>query len=284
MLLCRFGIVVLVSLLFAGALGCESEPEEADVIDDLVFGGGGADGNTFPVTNAALGEVYSGQEVQSLPRGASDDREALATAMKVYRFDVEAGQSFAIAMISTTSSLDSYLLLKDPDYETVRRGYDQAVLPMARETDAVVTYTAVQGGTFYVFATGGQDFTSAGVFDLHFIALDTNPGVDLGVTNASVRSVAASLREREPELTEMLTASCVIEGDDGLIAVNTDHCTELPLSERVEINRLIAAVNSDRGYLFEAFVLSADLDVTPTSTESVARACAQLWRVVRTSD
>ena len=278
-----------ISLCLLGA--CTLEPWEtadaeaaADQIDILDLGS--ADGDGFPVTETHLGEPLGEQAVAALPPGAEAHRELLATAMKVYRFQVEAGESFAVVMRRTgQGDLDPHLILKDPEGRTIAKGREQAALPMAEEVDAVITVTAPTSGDFVVFASS-PDFRSGGTFTLDLIPLESLPeNVDLGLTNPEARAYADALRGYHNDVTGFVEEGALFEGGDGLLSVAGSQPSEMPLRAWVEARRLEGVVNELRLGLFGALAgASVDETPSPEAIAAVGATCAELWRYVYLSD
>ena len=261
--------------------GCaEESPDPADVFDDVTLLEGGADGAGFPVTTAHVGDSFDGLWVDALAPGEEDDRAALARGLKVFRFELEAGQTVVATMLRDGSGdLDPYLLLKDPDGTTVVEGIDQAALPMAEEADAVVTWTARATGTHFLFASS-RDLRSGGGFSVDFVAMDQLPlGVDLGITNPAVRTYASELRQLQADVERYVATGFFVEGDDGLLTEG-ERPAEMPLSEVASARSVMSAVNNYRSHLFEEFAragMGSDAAPSPEAVAQVGSALASLW-------
>jgi len=277
---------MLVLALCAAAFGgCVVEPVEPTGADDAVDGLGNldlgsADGNGFPVTETQLGESFAELAVAALPPGAEADREQLAHAMHVFRFPVEAGESFAVVMRRAgQGDLDPHLILKDPEGRTIAKGRDQAVLPMAEELDAVITITAPVSGDYFLFASS-PDFRSGGTFSLDLIPLESLPqDVDLGLTNPAVRAYADALRRYAVDVSSFVEIGALLEGDDGLVHISPSRPEGMELRAWAQARRIEGGVNELRLSLFDAFAGArvAELE-NPETTAAVGRICAELWR------
>jgi hypothetical protein len=184
---------------------------------------------------------------------------------------VAAGDTFATVMrVADDGELDSYLALYPGDRgdRVAESDYDQAVLPMARESDAVILHRADVDGSFLVFAAD-LELSATGRFQIDLVRLDGDGGsATLTETNPGMRAVMEHLRELEPALDDALAAGKLVEGDDGYVEVAL---VDIPLRERADMNRLAAGVNEAREILFE---MLAEHDATP-------ELCTELWQELR---
>lgn len=258
--LCRFVVVAAAVALGSGCVAAADDPFEIEP-------GGKQDGG-FPVIEADLGASLADLEV----RATGDDRDRLV----LVRIKMNAGDSLVAAMRASSAGLDSYLLLKDRDGETVADRDVQALLPMAAEDDAVVAYTAAVDGPVFLFAAGGPDLQTGGRFDLELVGLSAPPKVDLSITHGGLRAVAAELRAREPVLTDDLARRALIERADGFVEIGAGFA-ELPLAERAEVRRHESAINELRQVLFEEYARTSDA----ASAGAVGAAAAEVWAQVR---
>ncbi len=261
-------------LLAACAFSCASDEPAASSADDAaeildVREGGAADEAGFAVTEVGGAGRYT-IDVRSLAPGASvtlPNLEGVAHA-----FELRLAEPASVAFIARVNDgdVDPHVVSKDSANETMAIGRDQSILPMASERDAVVTFEA-DAETSYVFVVADEDLDSDGVVTVDVVLFSEPLGVDLGWTHAGTRAVAEMLRQREPELAEHLAAGVVLEEVDGYVAVGD--LTSLPLSERADVNALIADVNELRSILYEEY--------SEERPDAVGRAAAELYWVAR---
>ena len=267
----------------AGAVlvaGCGVAPLEQDVVDDVVGPGGKADGAGPPVIETELGAAFPGLSIEALAPGATPSPETLQNAAIVFRFDVEAGTTFAATMRGQSGDLDSVLVLQSDTATAMSR--DQAYLPMAAPHDAMLVHTAAADETVILIATS-EGYASSGEFALDLVALPEHPGVDLGWGGRGPELLTESLREREPTVAAYVGAGYYVEGADGLLAEGPDW-TNMTLRERSESRAFVAAVNRDREELFHHAV-SVDNGYeerpTPEQRARVGRVLGALWASLR---
>lgn len=202
------------------------------------------------------------------------DLEVRRDRLVVARVHLEAGESMVATMRAQSAGLDSYLLVKTPDNETVDASDLQALLPMALEDDAVVAYTAPTAGEVLVFAAGGAQLDTGGRFHLDVIGLSADPGARLSITHAGLRAVAAQLREREPRLIADLESAVLVERADGLVEIG-EGFKDLPLSERAGARQREAAINELRSILFD------ELAGDESTAARIGAAAAEVWAQLR---
>jgi hypothetical protein len=229
---------------------------------DVELGGKADDGAGFPLIEAGPDQTLDDLEVSAV----GTDRERLV----LVRVHLEAGDSLIATMRATSPGLDSYLLLKGTDSEILDESDSQALLPMARESDALVAYTARAAGPVFLFAAGGPDLETGGRFRVDLIGLDADPAGDLSITHAGLRAINQDLRSYEPELADYVEREALAERADGLIEVNAPGFKELALSERARVNQLEAAINSTRALLFREL-----------GSDPVGPAVAEVWAQLR---
>lgn len=277
-------LVISAALLAAGCADWvvdQSLEPEGPGIGDLVDGiaDGKRDGSGFPVQSATLGEAFGDQAVEAMPPGVTVETADLSRHMTVYRFQVEAGQTFAAIMRSQTADLDGYLLLKDPDYVSVREAQDQVLLPQTWATDAVIVHTAATAGTHYLFAAG-QDFASGGSFRLDLLALDEAPGADLMVSNPALRAISGALRDDEALLHPLVASDALTDGDDGLL-VESDGFGELALVDKARARQVAHRINQRRTRLFQELAWATWDSPEPEAVARLGRICGAIWRALR---
>jgi hypothetical protein len=270
-------LAIAAAALLAGCYGADTL--EWEVVDDVVGGGGKADGAGPLVIDTELGASFAELSVQALGPGLSPSPETLRDSAVVLRFQVEAGTTFAAATRAQSPELDPVLVLHSDTTSTYSR--DQAYLPMGAPRDALIVHTAEADETYVLIATS-VDYASAGEFHLDLVALPEDPGVELW-GGRGPELVSASLREREPEVGAYVAAEVYIEDGSGSL----DHgpaWAELPLRERHDANLLMLATNRERLALFEHAVLAYrgyDPRPTPDEVARVGRVLGALWAAVR---
>ncbi len=268
--------VILALVVAATFVGCDIESGEPLATEDAIDGLGdldlgSADGFGFPVTELALGESLEDQWVDALAAGADASREELERGLKVYRFHVEAGQPFAAIMRRTSGRFDPYLILKDPNGDTVATRRDQGILPMADEIDVVLTYTPTTSGAFILFASDIV-LQSAGSFSLDLLPLPDLPvGVDLGRATPGMFVLTDALREDQQRLDEFEAAGAIIERSDGLLSSSDGIPDGLDLRSWAASRNLVSSINNTRFRLFE-YCAGENVDAA-----AVGRSCAALW-------
>lgn len=221
--------------------------------------------------------------------GSSYDLEVLAQAgdlsdrnYKALRVELEAGQTVAAIMRrSDDSDLDAYLALYlEPERDARAKSVDeQALVPMAASTDAVIVWYAERAASYVLFAADRDLDTSAAFqIDLVEVPAMTEP-LALHVTNAGLRALRDDLHSAEPEVARLIGLGALEEGAAGLLVT---HPAALPaLAERAELQRLAARVNVTRETLFEELVrANSSADDGPLAT-SIGALCGTLWRELR---
>jgi hypothetical protein len=240
-----------------------------------------SDEGSFDIIPLELGESLTGLSVERLRVDASTaTHEEINRSMKVLRLHVPAGQSVSIAMRAEVNDFDSYLLVKDGNSgASLGESDDQSFVASAGATDSLVALRAGAARDVLILATGGETMTGTGSFTIDAIVHD-DPFVDLTQTGPGLRSVMAALRVNEPEVQRWFEIGGVIENDAGLLELVNEALDGMPLSERVEVIRLVGSVNSDREVLFEQFLRQSDEE--GASQESVGRAVAPIYQLTRT--
>ncbi len=238
-----------------------------------------ADGG-FPVTEASVGDVFDGETVTAMPATDTVDTADLSRHMRVYRIQVEAGQTVAALMRGTEGDLDAYLLLRDPDYQNAGESFGQAIVAGAAEEDALIVFTAPRSGPYYLFAAG-ENLASGGAFRLDLIELTEDPGVDFSQTSPTLLFLSRELRSHEEDLGPLIGMGVVAEGEDGRVFEDPVGFAPLTLAEKVTVRRLIQAVNGRRASLFE-WLNTAPGDERDLESEArIGRVCSELWRTLR---
>jgi hypothetical protein len=248
---------------------------------DLPFGDGKADHTGIEVVDANVGDRFTGLTVE-----AREDNDLEETA-KVFRVEVTAEQAVLITMRTDSEDLDSYLGVDhaeaaaddgpegEEEPSLLVEGYNQALLPMARGTDALVLLHEPGG---YLVVAANEDERYGGTFSVEFvpIALGESEVFDAGITDARVRALHGDMSEHEALVVLRIAEGLWVEGDDGLLAENLDAVRELPLKDIAALRREMNAVNSLRETLFASYAEAAD-----APADSVAQVCAQAWRWLR---
>ncbi|RLD92862.1 MAG: DUF1318 domain-containing protein [Aquificota bacterium] len=80
----------------------------------------------------------------------------------------------------------------------------------------------------------------------------------LEVSNATIRALKASLKERYPKLEPYLASGVLGESLDGFLVLK--NAQGLGLKERAVVKRLVEAENGDRKALYEAVAQALDVD------------------------
>ncbi len=238
---------------------------------------------------AQVGEVNESFEIPAELGGSYDfevrrlvgDEEVSPEHAKLLAFEVDGGASFAAVMrMRREGSMDPYLALYPPnDRERIAVSeWQQAVVPMGREDDAVILHRAQASGDYRVLAAD-RDLDADAWFQVDLIALDVDvPPIDLSRTNPAVRAINGALRDHEPAVAKYIALGALIEGDDGLLIGNPKAVPSL--KERAQFNALLANVNDLRAQLFEEHVRAAGSD-DPDAAAQVGITLGALWRALR---
>lgn len=257
------------TLALGAVVGCASEePDPGSVVDEAT---------DHPVIAAEIGGSY---DLHVEPRAVAGEHGALV----VLAFPVTAGQPFAAVMRRTDQgALDPWLALYVGGERVAVSDWDQAVVPMAAEDDAVIVYTPQEEGELFVVASD-LDMKARGDFQLDLVALEA-PATEMAfhLTNPATRALTDVLRDREPQTLAYLEPGMVSEGADGLLI---SHPLEAPsLKERAALQGFVAAVNEERAQLFEEIVRaneagepSVELSGEPGEAGAV---CGALWDGLR---
>lgn len=256
------------------------EPDPASIFDDITLVDGSADVAGLQITTAHLGDSFEALHVDAMPPGGAGTDEAIARAMKVFRIELQAGQNLTVVMRrNLIGDVDPFLLLKDPDGETIARGEDQAALPMADEVDALITLTVRATGTHYLFASS-KDMGSTGDFSLDLLELTTLPAnYNLGLTNPAVRAYARELRNLQVDVDRYVVSGFFIEGEDALL-LEGERPEDMALREVAEARSLRDVVNGHRTRLIEEFITANTGESDQPEPDAVAQlapAFVQLW-------
>lgn len=215
--------------------GCAVEPAEPAVATENV--------TALSVLSANLGDSLD-LTVEARLGKKTSDRHA-----KIVRFQVEAGQSFAIVMRATGEALvDPYVAL----YQDAGGGHkladsaEQRLLPMARLVDAVIVHTAEAEQELLLFAADHQ-LAASGSFQLDLIPLHGSAAVDWHARDHGQEVFAQLLREDEAELERFRGLGATLEQPTGLLEADI---TKVGLSERTSLRGFVERQNDQRTELF----------------------------------
>jgi len=202
-------------------------------------------------------------------------------ALKVLSFPITPSQPFAAVMRrADDSALDPWLALYVDGERVVVSDWDQAAVPMAAESDAVIVYTPAEGEEVLLVA-GDRDMEADADFQIDLIALEGAPTTDLPFhqTNPATRVLTDALREREPQTLAYLEAGMISEGDAGMLDEHPDSAPSL--KERAELRSFVSAVNDERATLFRELVRGATGAEDPALEAEAGRVCGTLWAGLR---
>lgn len=268
----RVGLILAV---FAAPLwlGCSDDDASAAQIGEA------SEAFEFP---AELGGSYDFEVVRAKGNEVTPDHAKFLT------FEVDGDASFAAVMrMRDEGSMDPYLALYPPqERERIAASeWQQAVVPMGREDDAVIIHRASKSGVHGLLAAD-RDLDADASFQIDLVALDVDvPPMDLSRTNPAVRAVNATLRKHEPAVRAYIDSGALSEGDDGLLIGNAKAVPSL--KERAQFNALLAEVNDLRERLFEEHVRadndSFDDPIDADRVSQVGRTLGALWRALRAS-
>jgi hypothetical protein len=263
--------LVAAALALSSAAGCsaEQQPPAAQQV---------AESREITVVEAQLDGSYDISVAPMTTTAAPDDYA------EVLRFSVTAGETFAAVMRrSDDSEVDAYLRLyaDDPDHALATSDYDQALLPMAVEPDAVIVHTAEADGELLLFAAD-RELSHHGRFQIDLLRIEGPAPVDLSVTHAGLRHVRELLAADEPELAELLELGAVSEAADGLLDKHPLAITSL--AERAALNGFVARHNDVRATLFSEFARADNDQVDETVASHVGIVCGSLWSALRSPE
>jgi hypothetical protein len=260
-------LVALFTACATDAAAPSSADDAASVLD--LSPGGAADTAGFPVIEVG-GSGRFVVDVAPLPSGVSPSIENLGGVAHAFRMRLEAPASVAFIARGIDGDLDPHTIAKTAEGVSLAVGRDQAILPMAKERDAVVTFEA-EGGQDYVFVVADMELAGTGRIAVDVVVLTDTLGLDLGWTDAAVRAVASELRSVDPDLSVHLQAGSIVEGLSGYVEVGD--LTTVSLRDRAAVNGMIANVNDMRDTLYELY--------SEERPDAVGRAAAELYWAVR---
>jgi hypothetical protein len=276
-------LLILACLSLALAACSSDECTDCSIFEGLDPSRGKGDEGGFPSIEAALGETHFDLSVEALPAGVTATKENLVGRLLCLRFHVDAGTPFAATMQQNgDGDLDPYLLLLSSSAKTLASANDQWVLPMGAEADSVLAHTARESDLHFLFACG-EDFDSGGSFRIDLVNLNEPPGADLSLTNPTLRAHNRDLREVEGAVATYLEDLVLSDGADGYLYTDPQGYDLLSLEERGQVNQLVEAVNNHRETLFEECLQANDLPTDAEPIAQVGRACAQIWKHVRSA-
>jgi len=269
-----FAVALLLGVGCTVPLGDSTVSDQADDLVDAL-GSGKADGHT-PI-EVALGDSYA-IDLETLTSG-----EATAANVAVFRFSVQAGQSFAVVMRRADGgSLHAYLSLHDGDGRLTQSQFSQGMVPMAAEEDGLLIHTAQRDGELLLVAAD-REFEFTGTCQVDFLLLPNAPPIDMTTTGPGPRAYMEEMRRAEAELMSYHAAGTLEEGPDGLLVA--DLLATASLAERVQLQRFTKSVNSLRQDYFEYFVENAvGSSAVGSVAPSVGSFCGQVWRALRSAD
>ncbi len=272
------GVTALLLALSSSACANDtSDPGPSAAVTDTVAGfdvspGGAADGSSF-VIDAAFGESYTGH-LEPLPPGSDRSLEDMEGHMAILRLRLVDDATFAVVLRRTGGSLDPFLIVRDrADFDVSHD--DQAVLPMAEESDALTVINGTAGADYVIFGSD-RELAQSGDYRIDVIGLDV-PTVDFGVTNAGLRAVTDILRTNEPTLAGYLADGVLVEEVDGSVSIDSGGAMTLPLAERASLNGFVSNLNTTRTTLFEQILYAHSLEVTDEAKALVGQGMAQVW-------
>ena len=231
----RRGAFAFALAALIGATGCAAEEPAAQ----------GAD---FAATEASVIEAELGDSYDLHVEPAAVVGQT--AALRAVSFPITPTQPFAAVMRKTDdSALDPWLALYVDGDRVAVSDWDQAVVPMAEESDAVIVYTPRRDGTAMVVA-GDLDMRADADFQLDLVSLAGSPptALPLHETSPGTRVMTDALRGREPQTQLFLDAGMVTEGAAGRL---DEHPEKAPsLKDRAALRAFVTAVNDERGQLF----------------------------------
>jgi hypothetical protein len=250
---------VLVMALLAAAPACTAEDETAASYE--------APATQWNVREASLGDSYD-LEVAAKHGGEADNRHVV-----LLQFDATAGQRFAVVVRrADDSSFDAYLELHGESGEALATSkYDQAILPMAAESDAIIVHSATRDERFTVFVAELELAVDASI-QVDLVPLDSAGAIDATLTAPGTRALCDALRADEAQLVDYMQTGTLSETGDGLLDVDL---TGIALRERASLNGFVAKVNDVRQHLF------SELARQDAASSEHGPLCAELWSALR---
>lgn len=268
--------------LVLGACGPDDGPDPPDTAGDeqsasAILGETDLGDGKSDVTDFATELEMEVAVESSIDLTATDEVQSRSELVKVFTIEADADAQYAVAMLGQ-GELDPRLIVS---YERapVTESLDFELFPFGRETDSLVIFRAAEAGTYAILAL---DTTRehTGAFRIEASRVEGEVPLDLATTSTFRRVYREALAEYEPELTERLTAGQVAEPGDGYLHPG-EELNGVPLEERAEINRFVAAVNADRE---EAFQTLADEELGTSDEEEIGQIggfLSTLWAIFR---
>jgi hypothetical protein len=263
--------LTVLALTLGGTTGCAVEQEPAAAQQ-------AAESREITVLDGELGGSYDFAVAPMTTNSAPDDYA------KVVRFSVKAGETFAAVMRrSHGEEVDAYLRLyaDDPDHALATSDYDQALIPMGVEEDAVIVHTAEQDGELLLFAAD-RELAHSGGFQLDLMPIAGPAPTDLTITHAGLRHLRELLAGDEPEIEELAAMGAVSEGSDGLLQKHP--LAVESLADRAALIGFVARHNDVRGELFRSFAREDFDTVDETLAAQVGLVCGSLWSALRSPE
>jgi len=270
------GVLVIATLLVGSlALGCASDPGSVAFSEPFDVTKGDASRFICP---ASIGEAFTGY-LDRLPLGVEATLDNLDGRMWGIELQLEAGEGVGVWVRGLTGSLDPEVVVKGPSNETIGDSYRQSiVIPVGLEEDAAVAFTAREAGRHFLLVSPWT-FDSAGEFRLDTFPLSAS-AVDLVANSPATHAIADSLRERETEVADELSAGTIREGDDGRLIDERNAA----LRDRRRIGGLVDSVNEGREDLARQHLMVAGRSEEPALVDDVVRTIGEFSVAARAAD
>jgi hypothetical protein len=256
-----------VALALGITTGCsvEQDAPAASVVDEAT---------EIRVLEATLGGSY---DLHVEPSHGEHGPETQA----VLRFPVTPGQPFAAIMRRQDDGpLDAWLALYVDGHRVAVSDWDQGMVPMADESDAIVIHTTAEA-TEVMLVAGDIDLAAQADFQVDLVALaaPATEGLAFHQTSPATRALTAELRALEPELQNYLDAAMASEDVGGQLVAHPKAAPSL--KDRVALNGFVARQNDLRDSLFHHLVNTVAGVEDPALEPVMAAVCGATWTALR---
>jgi hypothetical protein len=196
---------------------------------------------------------------------------------KALQLHIPAGHSFALVMRATGGdpAFDPYLELFEAGDSLATSDRDQAVAPMAAESDAIVFGHATEDTT-YVAVAADLELAVDARFRVDLVDLDAElPDIDLTRTSPGLRALMEAQRELEPDVSNAVHTGALVEVAEG--KVEAHRIEGQSLRELADMRGLAVRLNDLRSQYYDWLTE----DAPSGSRELVTVALPQLWSQLR---